>query len=66
MVADAAGTAHEQHRGRNGGRQYAGVVAGGRRQNRDIAEFRAQQGAAFAAERAAWGRAGEFTGQRAS
>ncbi|MFN8225114.1 MAG: 5-oxoprolinase/urea amidolyase family protein [Mycobacterium sp.] len=31
-----------------------------------IAEFRAQQGVAFAAERAAWGRAGEFTGQRAS
>ncbi len=36
-------------------------------QNADgIAEFRAQQAAAFAAERRAWDQAGEFAGQLAS
>jgi urea carboxylase len=44
-------------------REYSTFLA---RHAESIAAFREQQGAAFAAERAAWGRAGEFTGQIAS
>ena len=44
-------------------REYSGFLA---EHAESIAAFREQQGAAFAAERAAWDRAGEFTGQIAS
>ena len=44
-------------------REYSGFLA---EHAESIAAFREQQGVAFAAERAAWDRAGEFTGQIAS